>query len=128
MILSELASALGSELKGDGSLEITGVAGMEHATSTEVTFLANLKYAPKLKHTRAAAVLVAAPVEGLAAAQLISSNPYLDFARALALFYQPPRPKLRGSSAGLRGGLRQHRRSRFHRTFCGGWGKCFHRP
>ena len=97
MTLSELAAALGCELKGgsasDGSLEITGVAGMEHATPTQLTFLANPKYAHKLRHTRAAAVLVASPVEGLAAAQLLSSNPYLDFSRALALFYQPPRPK-----------------------------------
>ncbi len=97
MKLSELASALGCEIRGGSeSLEITGVAGMEQATPSEVTFLANPKYAHKLKHTRAGAVLVAAPVEDLASvpvAQLISSNPYLDFARALALFYQPPRPK-----------------------------------
>jgi UDP-3-O-[3-hydroxymyristoyl] glucosamine N-acyltransferase len=46
-----------------------------------------------VKQTRAAAVLVSEPVEGLAAAQLISANRYLDFARALALFYQPPRPR-----------------------------------
>ena len=93
MKLSELAAALGCELKGSGSLDITGVAGMEHAASSELTFLANPKYAPRLKHTRAGAVLVANTVEGLAAAQLISANPYHDFARALAMFYQPPRPK-----------------------------------
>jgi len=93
MNLSELAAKLGCELKGDGSLEVTGVAGMEQATSAEVTFLANPKYAHKLKNTRAGAVLLASPVEDLSAAQLISANPYLDFARALALFYQPPRPK-----------------------------------
>lgn len=93
MKLSELASTLGCELAGDGSLEITGVAGMEHATPAELTFLANPKYSSRVKHTRAGAVLVAAPVEGLNTSQLISENPYLDFARALALFYQPPRPK-----------------------------------
>jgi len=93
MKLSGLAAALGCELKGDGGIEITGVAGMEHAASTQLTFLANPKYAHKVKHTRAAAVLVSEPVAGLAAAQLISANPYLDFARALALFYQPPRPR-----------------------------------
>ncbi len=93
MNLSELAAALGCGLRGDPALEITGVAGMEQAGPAELTFLANPKYAHKLKHTRAGAVLVTAPVEGLAAAQLISSNPYLDFARALAMFYQPPRPK-----------------------------------
>ncbi len=95
MNLSELAAALGCELKGavDPSLKITGVAGMEQAGPTELTFLANPKYAHKLKHTRAGAVLLAAPSDEVAAAQLISTNPYLDFARALALFYQPPRPK-----------------------------------
>jgi UDP-3-O-[3-hydroxymyristoyl] glucosamine N-acyltransferase len=93
MKLSDLATALECELKGDGGIEIRGVAGMEQADSTQLTFLANPKYAQKVKQTRAAAVLVSEPIDGLAAAQLISANPYLDFARALALFYQPPRPR-----------------------------------
>jgi UDP-3-O-[3-hydroxymyristoyl] glucosamine N-acyltransferase len=93
MKLSELASTLGCELKGGGQLEITGVAGMESAGPTELTFLSNPKYAPRVKHTRAGAILISQPVEGLSAAQLISANPYLDVSRALALFYQPPRPK-----------------------------------
>jgi len=92
MKLSDLADRLECELRGDGGLEITGVAGMEHAGRCELTFLANPKYAHKVKGTRAGAVLVSQPIEGLEAAQLLSSNPYLDFARTLALFYQPPRP------------------------------------
>lgn len=87
-----IAERLGCELRGGGGLEITGVMGMEQAGPSELTFLANPKYAPKLKHTRAGAVLVPSFVEGLSAAQLISSNPYLDFARALEMFYEPPRP------------------------------------
>lgn len=90
--LSELAAALGCELRGDGDIEINGVAGMEQATSSQLTFLANPKYASKVKNTKAAAILVSAPLDGVSAAQLISSNPYHDFARALALFYQPPKP------------------------------------
>src|SRR6516165_2461396 len=90
---SELASTLGCDLVGDGSIEITGVAGMEHARPSELTFLANPKYAHRAKDTRAGVILVSAPLQKFAAAQLISSNPYLDFARALALFYKPPRPK-----------------------------------
>ena len=93
MQLSDLASTLACELHGDGSLEISGVAGMEHASSSELTFLANPKYAHKLKHSRAGAVLIAQQAPDLPLAQLISANPYLDFARALALFYQAPRPK-----------------------------------
>jgi UDP-3-O-[3-hydroxymyristoyl] glucosamine N-acyltransferase len=93
MKLSELAVALECEMHGDGSIDITGVAGMEHAGPSELTFLANPKYRHKLKHTRAGAVLVSKFVPDLAAVQLLSRNPYLDFARALALFYQPPQPK-----------------------------------
>jgi UDP-3-O-[3-hydroxymyristoyl] glucosamine N-acyltransferase len=93
MQLSDLASTLACGLHGDPSLEISGVAGMEHASASELTFLANPKYAHKLKHSRAGAVLIAQKVDDLPIAQLISTNPYLDFARALGLFYQAPRPK-----------------------------------
>ena len=91
MLLRHLASQLGCELLGDGEIEITGVAGMEHAIPGQVTFLANLTYAPKVKQTKASAILVSEPVRDTPIASLLSSNPYLDFARALALFYQPPR-------------------------------------
>jgi UDP-3-O-[3-hydroxymyristoyl] glucosamine N-acyltransferase len=92
MLLRHLASQLGCELLGDGEIEIAGVAGMEHAVPGQLTFLANLTYAPKVKQTRASAILTSEPVRDLPIASLVSSNPYLDFARALALFYQPPRP------------------------------------
>lgn len=92
MKLSDLAASLECELRGDGAVEITGVAGMDQAGPTEITSLHNPKYAPKVKHTRAAAVLVKTFIEDIRPAQLISKNPYLDFARALEFFYQPPRP------------------------------------
>jgi len=92
MKLRDLAAALGCELQGDGGIEITGVAGMEHAGANQLTFLANAKYAHKVKGTRAAAILVAQPLEGIEPAQLISANPYLDFALALEQFYRPPLP------------------------------------
>jgi UDP-3-O-[3-hydroxymyristoyl] glucosamine N-acyltransferase len=91
MRLSELARKLGCAVDTDADPEITGVAGMEHATSGQITFLANPRYAPRVRQTRAAAILVSEPVES-PAINVLSDNPYLDFARALALFYQPPRP------------------------------------
>jgi len=93
ILLSELAARLGCRLVGDSSVSITGVAGMEQAGSGQLTFLANPKYAHEVKDTRAGAILLAEPIPSLRMPQLISSNPYLDFARALALFYQPPRPR-----------------------------------
>jgi UDP-3-O-[3-hydroxymyristoyl] glucosamine N-acyltransferase len=90
MKLSELAAALNCALEGEGDIDITGVSGMEQAGAGHVTFLANPKYAPKLKHTRASAVLATRPVPSIAT--LLSANPYYDFARALEFFYRPPRP------------------------------------
>ena len=90
MKLSQLAQALNCRLEGDPDVEITGVSGMEKAEAGQLTFLANMKYAPKLKNTQASAVVAANPIPGLPT--LVSSNPYLDFARALENFYQPPRP------------------------------------
>jgi UDP-3-O-[3-hydroxymyristoyl] glucosamine N-acyltransferase len=92
MKLRELADRLACRLEGDGELEIHGVAGMEHAIPGHLTFLANPKYAAKVKHTKASAILVSEALTGMEIASLVSENPYLDFARALAVFYQPPRP------------------------------------
>jgi UDP-3-O-[3-hydroxymyristoyl] glucosamine N-acyltransferase len=58
MKLSEVASKLGCRLEGDGDAEIRGVAGIEVAASGELTFLANRRYAPQLKSTRASAVFI----------------------------------------------------------------------
>ena len=92
MKLQDIASRLDCELAGDGQIEITGVAGMEHAGPSELTFLANPKYARRVRDSHAAAILVSEPVLDHPIASLVSSNPYLDFARALALFYSPPQP------------------------------------
>ena len=96
MKLREIAPQLGLRLReaapDDGEREISGVAGMEYAGESQITFLANPKYAHKVKNTRAAAIIAAAAVPALPIPVLESENPYLDFARALALFYQPPRP------------------------------------
>jgi UDP-3-O-[3-hydroxymyristoyl] glucosamine N-acyltransferase len=95
MTLRELATALGCLIEScpenEAGLEITGVRGMEQAERGHITFLSNPKYAPRLKSTRASAVIASQPVAGIPT--LVSTNPYLDFARALELFYQPPRPR-----------------------------------
>jgi UDP-3-O-[3-hydroxymyristoyl] glucosamine N-acyltransferase len=97
MKLSEVAQKLGCRLEGPPELEIRGVAGIEYAEAGQITFLANRQYFPLLKTTRASAVLVE---EGIsldreaalpALAALRTDNPYLSFAQAIELFYQPPR-------------------------------------
>src|SRR5437763_12432493 len=91
MKLSEIAKRLGVRLEnGAPNTEITGVAGIDSAAPGEITFISNPKYAGAARTTKAAAIIVAEDFPAVTAALLRSKNPYLDFARALELFYQPP--------------------------------------
>jgi UDP-3-O-[3-hydroxymyristoyl] glucosamine N-acyltransferase len=90
MQLAELAVLLNARLEGNPETEVTGVAGIEEAGPGHVTFVANPKYAALARTTRAAAVLVTEDFPAIAAATLRTANPYLAFARAIELFYQPP--------------------------------------
>src|SRR4051812_18085574 len=90
MKLGELATRLGADLRGDPELEVTGVQGIEEAGPTEVTFVANPRYAGLARSTKAAAVLVEPEFPEIPAPTLRIKNPYHAFSRALALFYQPP--------------------------------------
>lgn len=96
MKLQELAKKLDCRLEGNPGIEIRGVAGIDHASSGQLTFLANRRYSPLLKTTKASAVLLE---EGVAVqrepgleplAALRTQNPYLAFAHAIGLFYQAP--------------------------------------
>jgi len=96
MKLQDIASRLGVRFDGPQELaqaEITGVSGIEDAGPGQITFIANPKYAAMAKTTRAGAVLVTDDFPALPSsttAALRTSNPYLAFARAIDLFYQPP--------------------------------------
>lgn len=94
MKLSEINRVLGTRLEnGSPDEEISGVAGIESARSGQLSFIANSKYATAAKTTKASAVIVSEDFPALSTALLRSKNPYLDFARALELFYQPPQYK-----------------------------------
>jgi UDP-3-O-[3-hydroxymyristoyl] glucosamine N-acyltransferase len=91
MKLAQLSQALGTRLdQGSPDTEIIGVAGIEEASAGQVTFVANPKYASAARTTRASAVIVAEEFPAIPAAMLRAKNPYLSFARAIELFYQPP--------------------------------------
>jgi len=97
MKLAEVARKLGCRLEGRADIEITGVAGIEQAEAGQLTFLANKRYIPLLKTTKASAVLVEDLVKIERGTNypplnaLRSENPYLAFAQAIEFFYQAPR-------------------------------------
>jgi len=90
MKLEDLARELGAECRGPADLEITGVAGIEDAGPGQLTFLSNRKYASFVRTTQASAILVQPDFAEIVTATLRTPNPYLAFARAVGLFYQPP--------------------------------------
>jgi UDP-3-O-[3-hydroxymyristoyl] glucosamine N-acyltransferase len=92
MKLKQLAERLGYSLDGDGEVEITGVNTLERAGPSELSFLSNPKYHPLLKTTRAAAVLLARELGPAPIPSLRCDDPYLGLAKALEIFYRPPRP------------------------------------
>src|SRR5205809_497219 len=92
MKLQDLAERLGCRLEGDGTLDVQRVTGLDHAGPGDVTFFANPKYAPALRRTRASAVIVSNDAPAAPCAMLRTSDPYLMFANALAVFVASSQP------------------------------------
>jgi UDP-3-O-[3-hydroxymyristoyl] glucosamine N-acyltransferase len=90
--LGHLAGQLGCWVHGDSSIEIQALSTIEKAATGELSFLANMKYAPKVNTSKASAIIASEPLTQFGGATLVSQNPYHDFARALGFFYQAPRP------------------------------------
>ena len=86
MKLKDLAERLACRLEGDGDVEIQGVAGIEEAGPSHITFFANNKYAAELRATRAGAVILGDNAEAAPCAMLRTKNPYLAFAKAVGVF------------------------------------------
>jgi UDP-3-O-[3-hydroxymyristoyl] glucosamine N-acyltransferase len=95
--LDTVAKAIDGEVIGDGSIEITGVAGIREAREGELTFLANPRYESYLGETRASAIIVAENHRSTEKALIRNSNPYLAFLKAVCFFQgasPPPEPGL----------------------------------
>lgn len=92
LTLGEIADHLGLECRGDRSRRLTGLADLASAGETQLSFLANPKYKKFLDDSRAGAVILTADMaDGVRCDCLISSQPYLSYARATHLFDTRPR-------------------------------------
>jgi UDP-3-O-[3-hydroxymyristoyl] glucosamine N-acyltransferase len=93
--LDTVAKAIDGEVIGDGSIEITGVAGIREAREGDLTFLANPRYESYLGETRASAIIVAENHRDTEKALIRNANPYLAFLKAVCFFQgtlPPPEP------------------------------------
>lgn len=89
MKASALAGALGARLDGNPDLDILGIAPLERASGSDVSFLANPKYREAAEASGAGAVLVRAGQNLPGKTLLVCDDPYVAFAQALALFCPP---------------------------------------
>src|SRR5690349_18309487 len=90
--LGQLAEFLGATLRGDPEKAITGLATLQEAGPTQLSFLANPQYRKYLAGSQAAALLLkAADAEGYRGDVLVVPDPYAAYARVSHLF--DPKPK-----------------------------------
>jgi UDP-3-O-[3-hydroxymyristoyl] glucosamine N-acyltransferase len=98
MNLGELAKHLKADLvAGEGQTidsaarrAVDGVAGIETAGPTHLTFVANPKYAAQARTTRAAALIVEPGFPAIQAPTLRTPNPYLAWSPAIEIFHPSP--------------------------------------
>ncbi len=90
--LSQLATAIGASVRGDGECKIHDIASIVHAKSGEISFLSDPHYRKYLTETKASAVLVDKKLaEACAVNALIMPNPRLGFIKLLELL-RPQQP------------------------------------
>jgi UDP-3-O-[3-hydroxymyristoyl] glucosamine N-acyltransferase len=80
LTIQEIAKICGGQLNGDPNGTITGAASLDEAVEGEIAFYNNPKYLPRLKMTRASAVLVPSDFAGkTSAAQIRVADPSKAF-------------------------------------------------
>ncbi len=87
MTLEELSKNLDCELRGSGGTEITSAAPIESAVKGQISFIANPRYLKYLESTSASAVILSVDEKFDRLPSLRDKNPYLLFARVIALLY-----------------------------------------
>jgi UDP-3-O-[3-hydroxymyristoyl] glucosamine N-acyltransferase len=86
LLLQDIAERLGCRLDGEGAIDIRRITTLDDAGPGDLTFFANPKYIAEMRATRASAVILGEKDEPAPCAMLRARNPYLAFARAVALF------------------------------------------
>ena len=94
--LGDIVDSLGGELHGDRGFGIDGLAPLETASPSQLSFLSNPRYQQQLAASRAGCVIVGPGMRDAALARgaaIVTDDPYLYFARVTRLW------KARGAPA-----------------------------
>jgi len=91
--LAELAARVGGTVQGDGSLRLDGVAPLEDAGPSHISFFANRKYRKAFEASRAGAVIVEPDEDVPEGRTVLRAAPaYLAFAKISTAFHPPREP------------------------------------
>lgn len=91
--LADVAIAVGGTVVGDGDAMVQGIASLDRATPTDLTFLASSKYAPLFAESAAGGVLVSselAAVPGRCRNRVVVEKPHEAMIALLPRFYRMP--------------------------------------
>src|SRR5712692_1107471 len=101
--LEEIAALTQGTLLGRPDLVITGVAGLSEAKPDDLSFVTGEAASKEATSTRAVALLVPRPINGLACAQIVVTNPALAMAQVVEKFFVPQHPAIGVSKSVSRG-------------------------
>ncbi len=84
---SEIATAIGAELRGDGDAVVTSIASIGTATAGSITFVTGKKFVAALRASAATAVILPDAFSNeTSAIRLVMENPYLGYAKLTGLW------------------------------------------
>lgn len=91
--LKELAVLVAGDVAGDESIIINNTANLKNADKGDITFIAGSKYIPSIASTNASAIIASHDIKERHGKNFIyTKNPYLAFAKVLAIFNPSPVP------------------------------------
>lgn len=90
MKLKDFAEIIKGVIHGNPEIEITGVSGIADAHEGDITFVSSAKYLRQACESKASCIIVKELIPDIKASQLIISNPYFAFAKAIECFYPSP--------------------------------------
>ena len=98
--LHQVVEALGGSLHGNAHKQITGLASLKQAESSEISFVSNVKYEQELAECKAACVIVSPHLAAIAEKRgdyIVAEQPYVYFALLTQFWKQQHSPKSAGS-------------------------------
>ena len=100
MTVADIAKSIAGEVEGDGSIEITGCAGIDDAKNGDITFLVHAKHLSQAQKSSASAVITSSQLSLSGKTVIKVDHPSLAFTKILNYFIsQQPKGHPKGVHA-----------------------------